>query len=135
MILIVCVDDRGGMMFHQRRQSQDREVRRRIQELAGKRMIWMSKYSARQFEDEAAENIRIDPCFFQKAQEGEFCFLEDPADLAGVDTVEKIVCYHWNRTYPGDAFFSIPLSRWKRVLLEEFAGYSHEKITEEIYIR
>ena len=49
MVLIVCVDDRNGMMFHKRRQSQDRILRKRILERAGRQRIWMSQDTAKQF--------------------------------------------------------------------------------------
>ena len=46
------------------------------------------------------------------------------------------ILYRWNRDYPGDERFCFPggeeiwqLDRW-----EDFPGFSHEKITEEIYI-
>ena len=35
MTLIVCLDDKNGMAFNHRRQSQDRLLRRRVLELAG----------------------------------------------------------------------------------------------------
>lgn len=135
MVLIVCVDDRNGMMFHKRRQSQDRILRKRILERAGRQRIWMSQDTAKQFEGEKQAVIRTDEHFFQKAGPGEFCFVEDPAFIEGDETIEKIICYRWNRTYPGDAYFPIKLASWKRIAWETFAGYSHEKITEEIYIR
>lgn len=35
MIVMLCVDDKYGMMFNCRRQSQDRVLRERMQKLAG----------------------------------------------------------------------------------------------------
>ena len=67
MVLIVCVDDRNGMMFHKRRQSQDRILRKRILERAGGQRIWMSQDTAKQFEGEKQAVIRTDEHFFQKA--------------------------------------------------------------------
>lgn len=51
MIVIACVDDRMGMLFNRRRQSQDAALRQRLLERAAGRPIWMSEYSARQFAD------------------------------------------------------------------------------------
>ena len=63
---------------------------------------------------------------------GSFCFWEGPTDAPA----ERIILYRWNRDYPGDERFCFPggeeiwqLDRW-----EDFPGFSHEKITEEIYI-
>ena len=41
MIVAVCVDDKNGMMFNKRRQSQDRIQRQHLRKLAEGRMIWM----------------------------------------------------------------------------------------------
>lgn len=49
MITISCVDDKNGMMFNRRRQSQDRVVREHIIQMAGNPTIWMSAYSQKQF--------------------------------------------------------------------------------------
>ena len=39
MIVMVCVDDKNGMMFNKRRQSQDRVLRQRMLELAGEKKL------------------------------------------------------------------------------------------------
>ena len=50
MILAVCIDDRNGMLFNGRRQSQDRVLREDLVREAGGGPLWMSAYSARQFD-------------------------------------------------------------------------------------
>ena len=47
--------------------------------------------------------------------------------------IEKIIVFWWNRHYPSDRKFDLDLSKWNKVSKEEFAGYSHEKITKEVY--
>ena len=51
--------------------------------------------------------------------------------------LEKVIVYKWNRKYPADQFFSFPLKErnWRLIQATEFTGYSHEKITEEIYFK
>ena len=49
--------------------------------------------------------------------------------------IESVVLYKWNRVYPADQYFTMDLSDWKLVETAEFAGSSHEKITEESYER
>ena len=49
MIVMVCVDDKNGMMFNKRRQSQDRVLRQHMLELAGDKKLWMNAYSRKQF--------------------------------------------------------------------------------------
>ena len=58
MIVMVCVDDRGGMMFHQRRQSQDRVLRAHVLAEAEHHTLWMSTYSFRQFVDAPPGRIK-----------------------------------------------------------------------------
>ena len=50
------------------------------------------------------------------------------------DKVDEIYLFQWNRDYPADVYFSLDLnSDYKKIKTEDFAGYSHEKITLEIY--
>ena len=143
MILIACIDDNKGMMFNHRRQSQDRVLRQHILDMVGDAKLWMNGYSAKMFakdqEELLQERIQTDEDFLEKASEGEYCFVEDK-DCSGdmfPDTthVEAVVLYKWNRAYPADQYFSMDLSDWKIVETGEFAGSSHEKITEERYER
>ena len=137
MIIMICLDDRGGMLFNKRRQSQDVLLRQQIlTETAGGR-LWMNSYSAKQFAEESAANIVVDEAFMDKARPGDFCFIENVAPSAYEDKIEKIILYRWNRTYPGDLYFEIPLEEhgWKLIETDDFAGRSHEKITKEVYER
>lgn len=135
MILISCVDDRMGMLFGGRRQSQDRVLRERIVQLSSKSKLWMNHYSAKQFTENDASHINISDDFISEALRGEFCFVEDLLVSEIEDSVEMIILYKWNRTYPFDLSFDIDLSRWCLAESKEFEGSSHEKITEEVYVR
>jgi hypothetical protein len=53
--------------------------------------------------------------------------------LPVADRIEELVIYHWNRKYPADFKLDLPYKKWKKQSKEEFAGFSHEKITKEIY--
>ena len=52
-----------------------------------------------------------------------------------VKEIEKVILYHWNRDYPADTYFDLDLTDWKITRTEEFPGFSHDKITEEVYCR
>ena len=54
MTLILCVDDRGGLSFNGRRQSQDRRVREDLLTMAAGGALWMDDYSRRQFTEGCA---------------------------------------------------------------------------------
>lgn len=133
MILIACLDDAGGMMFNQRRQSQDRVLRQHILEETAGAKLWMNAYSAKQFAADGSP--QVDEEFLDKAAPGEFCFIETMGAAGYEERIEKIIVYRWNRSYPADFYFDIPLAEhgWRLARAEEFAGYSHEKITKEVY--
>ena len=134
MIAIVCIDDKGGMLFNHRRQSQDRMLRADLLREAARRPVWMNAYSARQF-GAPAENLRVAEDFPDRAGSGELCFVEDRdlSPLAG--KLEGLILYRWNRTYPADLYFTLSLEGWTLERREEFAGSSHECITREVYRR
>lgn len=134
MILIACVDDNLGMAFNRRRQSQDRELRRRLLERTGDSPIWMRPYSARQF-DGAEDRVRADEDFLTKAGPGAFCFVELDSPAPWADRIEQVMLYRWNRSYPSDLRFDLNLEGWRFESRTEFPGFSHEQITEEIYTR
>ena len=133
MIVIACVDDRMGMLFNRRRQSQDAALRQRLLERAAGRTIWMSEYSARQFADCPADNIRVSDRCADRAGTGELWFVEDGRELIGARGAEELVLYRWNRSYPGDVTFPWPLTGLTLMETADFPGTSHEKITEEVY--
>lgn len=135
MILITAVDDSGGLLFNHRRQSQDRLLRARILAFTGNAPLWMDAYTAGLFDPPAA-NIRVAEDFLDQAGPGEYCLLEDRSAVPYLDKIEKIILYHWNRAYPGDFFFDIDLNQgWQKVSSADFAGSSHDKITEEVYVK
>lgn len=132
MILIACVDERMGMAFNRRRQSRDKAVYADI--AAANTRIWLSPRSSMLFEGFDAD-ICADEDFAQKAFSGEFCFVEFAPPAKFESRVEKIILYHWNRSYPADTKFDIPLDSWLLESTVEFPGSSHEKITKEVYTR
>lgn len=138
MYLIYCVDDKGGLAFAGRRQSRDRAVRADLLAMAAGRPLWMSPASRRQFtEPEAAERIIADAAFLSKAAAGALCFVEDQPARPWLEKTEGFILYHWNRVYPADLSLDVqPLSEGFRLVeTRDFPGYSHEKITKEVYVR
>ena len=133
MHIIVCLDDRGGMSFFGRRQSMDRALREKAVALAGGGRLWMSPYSAGQFSDHP-EHIIADEAFLSKAPENAWCFAELENIEACADRIQQIAVFHWNRLYPSDRRFPEELLKGRKLLCrEDFAGYSHEQITLEVF--
>lgn len=133
MRLIFCIDDKRGMMFCGKRQSSDKSLREWIINYAQGSRLWMSRYSAKQFENSAY--VSADDDYMGKAGENDVCFIED--GLYSTDNANEIVLCKWNRHYHADKFFDIDLKAagFKRVKTEDIAGTSHEKITIETYRR
>lgn len=135
MILILVIDERKGMMFNNRRQSQDRVLRERILSLTAGSRLWMNAYSYRQFEKMDGKHIVEAEDFLESAEPGEYCFVENVPVKPYEEKIEKLILFRWNRRYPGDFFLDIDLSdkMWKLIQTEVFSGSSHEKITMEVY--
>jgi len=134
MIIIVCLDDRDGMLFAGRRQSKDSLLRENMLDLCHGKPLWMNPYSASQF-PELPSNIRVSEDFLSLAGEGEYCFVENADISTMAHKAERFVIYRWNRHYPSDTQFPIHLfsSRWHQVSTSDFPGSSHERISREVY--
>ena len=141
MNVYVALDDNNGMMFNYRRQSQDLLLRRDILNDLNDRRLWISNYSAGQFREDFPEgfpsNIEVDDEFFRKAKNEDACFVEEYDLSFHLDKIKMLVIYRWNRRYPADLYFNLDLSdgTWKRILVSDIKGNSHEKITKEVWIR
>jgi len=131
MILIVCVEKNGGMLFFGKRLSRDRILTEKILSETKNSRLVLTPYSAKLFPE--AENLVISDEPQKIAAAGDFYFVEDgPFPQDGVDCV---YLFHWNRAYPADRFFPMEeLAKYfTRSSKEEFCGFSHETITREIY--
>ncbi len=133
MHIIICLDNKNGMLFNKRRQSKDAALREKMLETIGKKRLFMNEYSAKQFEEKA--EIFVSEEFLKMAEKGDFCFVENTDISAYADDVENVIIYRWNRDYPSDVKFPTELFTSKRKLVKstDFEGKSHPKITEEIY--
>lgn len=135
MTVMLCIDDRNGMMFNHRRQSRDRVLQEHIMNLVGNGRLRISPYSQKLFQDAGQAEIFADEDFLEKAQKGDFCFVEDKDISPYEEKIERLIIFRWNRVYPADTFFPLDLTRYILEETENFEGNSHEKITKEIYTR
>ena len=132
MNVIVCLDDKQGMLFNKRRQSRDGNVIKNIEEIT--KELWISPFSETLFSDSLC-GIKSDKDYLKKADRNEFCFVEADDVSAYISKVEKIIVYKWNRHYPADFKFDVPLENWILIDKIDFVGTSHEKITRETYVK
>ena len=134
MKAVVCLDDRGGMMFNRRRQSRDRLLIEDVVSSLNGSTLRLCPYSASLFAEQNVSPI-VSEEFLAEAGQGDVCFVEDRALLPYGDRIEEMILYRWNRRYPYDMKLDMePLSNgFSLQNTTEFAGFSHEKITKEIY--
>ena len=131
MKLIVCLDERKGMMFNNRRQSRDRVLIDNMIEMIGDDKLYIAPYSESLFENKEIKlKVKKNPL---KAADENWCFIENLPVAEYKDEIETVVIYHWNRHYPGDFFFDLELDSYSLESSEELVGSSHEKITKEIW--
>ncbi|EFW04855.1 hypothetical protein HMPREF9488_01979 [Coprobacillus cateniformis] len=126
MKIIACVDNDMGLMFHQRRQTQDRIVRENIKAL--KERIYMNEYSYQLYKD-TLDDVIVDNDFI-KHGENHYCLIEN-VSVKDCD-IDEMILYRWNTIYPCDYYLDIDLSKFQLVKQEMFKGSSHE-VTKEIY--
>ena len=133
MKIIICLDDNNGMLFNGRRQSMDRKLRERICQISRGNTLWMNAFTAQQF-DMLEDHVVVNEKFLELAQENDFCFIENLDISSCVARINTLIIYRWNRIYPNDVSFPVALfAHWKKVEASEFAGSSHDCITEEVY--
>ena len=133
MTVLVCVEDRMGQSFHGKRLSRDRALYVRIAAAAaGTALLRMSPYSQPLFENTP---LLASEDYLDQAAEEDWCFVEREDLAPYAEKIDRLVLYRWNRTYPFDQALAFPLEGWRLASSQEFPGFSHEKITEEIYER
>ena len=135
MTTIVCLDDRGGMLFNNRRQSRDSAVLEDIRtQIPGPLMIDV-------FSEKLIQGAGIDYVLAPEElgdQPGETWFF---TEVRGAEKLlpltEKLVIYRWNRHYPADVRWTADPVEAGFTLAErlDFSGSSHKIITREVYVR
>ena len=134
MKLIVCLDERRGMMFNHRRQSRDRVLIENMERLVGAHTLYVTSYSEiLLLKSKLRYVVADDP--FAVAGEEDYCLIESFDPAKQMQAVEEAVLYHWNRHYPADLYFTADMKGFTLIETEEFAGSSHEKITREVWRR
>lgn len=131
MKLIFCIDNNYGMMFLNKRQSQDSILRKWIVKHTAGSKLWMSSYSAKQFA--SLSGFIVDDNYAKSAAEGDYCFVEDKEYI--LSNVSEIILCRWNRDYPADRFLELDLEKFELTDSVDIVGSSHDKITIEIYTR
>ena len=132
MNVIMCIDDNGGLLFNNRRQSKDVFVTEKIMNLVGENNLWIHPFSGKLFPE---VNLVSEDCLSMASPE-DFCFIENMHLTPHLDKIEALYLFKWNRVYPYDFSLDInPADTFRLVSTEEFPGNSHENITLEVWRR
>ena len=135
MTLILCVDDRGGLSFNGRRQSQDRRVREdlltmAIRDAVDGRLLPAAVHRAGGCRHPGGPGPRR-----PGGRGGGLCLLELQDPETALERADRLVLYRWGRRYPADRRLDLPPKGWRLEGRTEFPGRSHDMITKEIYIK
>ena len=131
MKLIVCIDDKNGMLFGTKRQSRDSVLIQRILEKTRGSTLVLSPYSAPLFAEKKELIVASDPAAV--CQKDQYLFIENTA--LPETNVDSILIYRWNRRYPATRFFTISTEDFDLEEQTDFCGSSHERITEEGWVK
>ena len=136
MTVIVCTDERGGMLFMKRRVSKDRELINDVIKTVGDGVLFISDFSESLFSDSDLSVMSVsDP--LECASDEDFVFIENMQLMPSLNKINKLIIYNWNRKYPFDLSLDVDPAK-DGFLLESsssFKGNSHDKITKEIYVK
>ncbi len=133
MNIIVCVDDKFGISFMGRRVSRDRVVIDDIIKTIGDKKLFIHPDSSVLFSD-CSDIVIPDKNYLDMAKSGDYCFAEKSDYENYAQNIESVIIYKWNRRYPADLFFMIPLIEQKEpTKTYKFKGNSHDIITKEVY--
>ena len=136
MTVFLCIDERGGMIFMNRRVSSDKILTKDIEKSVGDGILYISDFSEFLFENSDMSVMSV-PNPLQIAGEGDFVFVENLSLKERIEKIDKLIIYNWNRKYPFDFSLDInPLEEGFRLSeIYDFKGKSHDKITKEIYVK
>lgn len=136
LIIIAAVDDEYGLMFNNRRQSQDKFLREYILKITKESKLFMNEYSFKQFSQQSQNNILVNDDFLMQVKKDDYCFVENYDITPYVDSIQQIILFKWNRKYPSDFRFPTKLlDGFEKKSEIEIKGNSHPIITQETYIR
>lgn len=134
MKVFLCIDDNGGMLFNNRRQSRDKYVIDDVLSCAGA-PLYISDFSKALF-DGCENTVTVSEALLSCPENGS-CFIENEDIAPFLGKISELVIYRWNRSYPYDTLFSVSPENEGFSLKEsrDFAGFSHKKITREAWVK
>ena len=135
MTVMLCIDERGGMLFMNRRLSRDRILMKDIEKEVGEGILYISEFSEDLFPDSSISVMSVPEPLLSAGKE-DFVFIENEVLVNCIDIIDRLIIYNWNRSYPYD--FELDINPRAFFTLKEsydFKGSSHDKITKEIFVK
>ena len=135
MTVMLCIDERGGMLFMNRRLSRDRILMKDIEKEVGEGILYISEFSEDLFPDSSISVMCVPEPLLSAGKE-DFVFIENEVLVNCIDKIDRLIIYNWNRSYPYD--FELDINPRAFFTLKEsydFKGSSHDKITKEIFVK
>lgn len=135
MRVIITVDNNLGMMFNNRRQSKDKNLRNFMLFATKDSRLLMNEYTRKQFEEDEkiTKHIVVDNDCLQNATKKDYVFVENMDIAPYIDKIDELIVFYWNRVYPSDMKLSINLNEWENNECIDFVGNSHELISMKVY--
>ena len=134
MNVIICLDDKNGMLFNNRRQSRDALVTEDILNNLDGKKLKILPFSKSLFDD-SGDCVDVCESVDSLVSKDDVFFLENVSLKIFLDSIDTLTVYRWNRVYPCDFYCDLDFSLFSLCEEAEFKGNSHEKITKQIYRR
>ena len=134
MIIMTVVDDHGGLCFNQRRQSQDRKLRQRMLRLPEPEVSGWIRIRHQCLRKKQTGSIR--PMIFSNRQAAVISVLSKIRRCFPMQTVSNRLSYSAGTGHI--RLICISTLLWTAPKLQEshdFSGFSHDTITEEVYVK
>ncbi|MBR6772239.1 MAG: ribonuclease Z [Clostridia bacterium] len=133
MVIVICADKNGGILFNNRRQSRDSKLIEDLAAFAGNRKILASPYSEKLLAN--VSTLQICENYLDAAEENDICFAERE-DVSGyLYKANTLIVYRWNKVYPADRFLNPTEFGFRLKSKTDFPGSSHDSIDREVYVR
>ena len=97
MKLIVCLDNKNGLCFNKRRQSQDRRLRDFIKAMTKDSKLYMNFYTYELYKD--FKNAVVCEDFLSRAKADDYCLLETCSVKEDEEKIRELFIFRWNKVY------------------------------------
>ena len=136
MTVVVCTDNRGGILFAGRRTSRDREMLADLGRMCEGRRLLCHPYSERLLTAAGLSPTVCEDCL-DVAEGDDLVFVEHLPLLPYRERITRLVVYSWDKAYPYDVALDLSPkdTGYRLVSSVKIPGFSHDIILKEVYER